>query len=318
MSQPLRASIFCAAFLSLSVLRSQTNTPTVLATAGGTFSAPGVQLDQTLGEPVNTSLIAGGLQLDQGFQPADQSRLQLSVRVYLQGPFDTNLGRMRDLLRAGGYLPTSEPYTGMGFTQVSGGGESVTPGIFDIAGPNAIVDWVLIELRDPADILHVIATRDALLRSTGDVVDVDGSTTVSMSANPGSYYVCVKHRNHLPVLTQSTIAFSTSQVVVDFTNGSVPTYGTAAQQVMGSVLAMWAGDANSDRQLKYTGVGNDRDPLLVNVGSITPNNITVGYSRDDVNMDGTVRYTGTNNDRDVLLQNIGGATPNNVRLAQMP
>lgn len=318
MSQPLRASIFSAALLSLPVLHSQTITPYVVATAGGTFTAPGVQLDQTLGEPVNTSLSTGGLQLDQGFQPADQSRLQLSVRVFLQGPFDMNLGRMRDALRAAGYLPTSEPYSAMGFTQVSGGGESVTPGIFDMTGPNAIVDWVLIELRDPADVLHVIATRDALLRSTGDVVDVDGSTTVSMSADPGPYYVCVRHRNHLPVLSLNAIAFSTSQVVVDFTNGSVPTYGTNAQQAVGSVWTMWAGDANSDRQLKYTGIGNDRDPLLVNVGSITPNNITTGYSRDDVNMDGTVRYTGTNNDRDVLLQNIGGTTPNNVRLAQLP
>ena len=34
-------------------------------------------------------------------------------------------------------------------------------------------------------------------------------------------------------------------------------------------------DVNMDSQVKYTGSGTDRDPILVNVGSTTPNNVRV-------------------------------------------
>jgi hypothetical protein len=37
-----------------------------------------------------------------------------------------------------------------------------------------------------------------------------------------------------------------------------------------------------------------------------------------VNLDGIVRYTGAGNDRDPILSNIGGAIPTNVRIQQLP
>jgi len=37
-----------------------------------------------------------------------------------------------------------------------------------------------------------------------------------------------------------------------------------------------------------------------------------------VNMDGTAKYTGTGNDRDPILQNIGGVITTNVRVEQLP
>jgi len=35
-------------------------------------------------------------------------------------------------------------------------------------------------------------------------------------------------------------------------------------------------------------------------------------------MDGTVQYTGTGNDRDPVLLNIGGVVPTQVRFEQLP
>lgn len=66
------------------------------------------------------------------------------------------------------------------------------------------------------------------------------------------------------------------------------------------------------------GIVNDRDPSLIAVRGITPNN-TLGplYDRRDVNLDGVIRYTGANNDRDVIL-NSGGTTPDYSRLQQLP
>jgi hypothetical protein len=37
-----------------------------------------------------------------------------------------------------------------------------------------------------------------------------------------------------------------------------------------------------------------------------------------VNLDGSVKYTGSNNDRDPILVTVGSTTPNTVRPAQLP
>ena len=70
--------------------------------------------------------------------------------------------------------------------------------------------------------------------------------------------------------------------------------------------------------MKYTGSSNDRDPILVTVGSTTPNNTINGYLDTDTNLDGTVKYTGSGNDRDPILIGVGSTTPNNVRVEQLP
>jgi len=35
-------------------------------------------------------------------------------------------------------------------------------------------------------------------------------------------------------------------------------------------------------------------------------------------MDGVVKYTGSANDRDIILNNVGSTTPNNSRVATLP
>jgi len=88
---------------------------------------------------------------------------------------------------------------------------------------------------------------------------------------------------------------------------------------MGSVLALWSGETSGDSELKYTGSANDRDPLLIAVGSTTPNNtVSNVYDRRDTNLDGEIKYTGSANDRDVILINVGSTTPNNTRTQQLP
>jgi hypothetical protein len=54
------------------------------------------------------------------------------------------------------------------------------------------------------------------------------------------------------------------------------------------------------------------------VGGTTPNNTVTGYRLQDVNMDGVTKYTGTSNDRDPILVNVGSTTPNNTRNQQLP
>ncbi|HQV57199.1 MAG TPA: hypothetical protein PKV27_04240 [Ilumatobacteraceae bacterium] len=78
------------------------------------------------------------------------------------------------------------------------------------------------------------------------------------------------------------------------------------------------GNVVRDGGVKYTGSGNDRDPILIRVGSTTPNNTVNGYFAEDCTLNGQVKYTGSGNDRDPILVNVGSSVPTNVRVEQLP
>ncbi|HRH39835.1 MAG TPA: hypothetical protein PK760_15905, partial [Flavobacteriales bacterium] len=250
-----------------------------------------------------------------------QNGLKLAVRLMLEGPYESATNRMRDDLRAAALIPTTEPYTALGFTQASdGGGETLMPSALTTTGDNAIVDWVLVELRDALTPTTIVATRAALLQRDGDVVDINGYSTIALLAPSGdSYHLAVRHRNHLGAMLGVPTGLSTNLLTgVDLTDPLLPTYGTDARKTIGGAAVLWTGNALRDAQVKYTGSSNDRDPILVTVGSTTPNNTINGYLDTDTNLDGTVKYTGSGNDRDPILIGVGSTTPNNVRVEQLP
>lgn len=250
---------------------------------------------------------------------SNSANILLDAKVFLEGPFDPNSDEMTDGLRAGGYLPTGEPFTGLGFTHVGDGGdESVDPGVFNTAGANAIVEWLLVELRSSADNTQVLHTRSALLQADGDVVELDGTSPLAFLADPGNYYVAFRHRNHLGFMTQNTITLSEVASALNTTDGSVATFGTEAQTSIDGSLCMWTGNALLDTQLKYTGSNNDRDAILDQIGGTSPTAVDFGYEQEDVTLDGVVKYTGSNNDRDPILVNIGGVVPTATRTEQLP
>jgi len=247
------------------------------------------------------------------------SGVQLNAKVRLEGPYDTGNGLMRDDLRVAGLVPMQEPYTGLGFGQVAGGGgESTTVGALGVTGNNAIVDWVRVELRSSTTPSTVLATRQGLLQRDGDVVAVDGISPLLFNIGAGNYHVAVRHRNHLGAMTANALALSGTPVSVDLTSAATATWGTNARKTSGSNLLLWAGNATGDAQLKYTGTSNDRDPILTTVGSTTPTNSVTGYARTDITLDGSTKYTGSGNDRDPILVNVGSTTPNAIRGEQIP
>ena len=277
-------------------------------------------LSWSVGQSTGASLVGSTRMITAGIQQPDPVWMLLNARVLLGGPYNTGTGLMNDGLRSASLIPASEPYTAAGFTQAGrGGGEQVAPAVLATTGNNAIVDWVFVELRDAALPLHIFSTRCGLVQRDGDVVDTDGGSPLRLSAVPGNYHVAIRHRNHLPVMTLDPVAFGTAPVALTFIDGSTATFGTEAQRLNGAVRHLWPGDITVNTQVKYTGIGNDRDPILVAVGSTTPNStLTNQYNVRDVNLDGVVKYTGSNNDRDPILVTVGNTTPNSIRSAQLP
>lgn len=247
--------------------------------------------------------------------------VQLALRVFLEGPYDAATGLMNDALRSGAMLPGTEPYTAMGYSFVGGGGETVLPAVLAVNGNNAIVDWVIVELRDNATPTTIVASKAALLQRDGDVVATDGTTALSFTLPSASYRVAVLHRNHLGAMTQSGVLLTASPTTVNLASNATTTYGTDARRSISGAFpteALWSGDANFDGEVLYTGSDNDRDLILVRIGGAIPTNEVSGYDPADVNMDGIARYTGGDNDRDRVLQTIGGVVPTTVRAAQLP
>ncbi|MCB0790181.1 MAG: hypothetical protein H6595_03025 [Flavobacteriales bacterium] len=265
--------------------------------------------------------VASGRYPNDGLAPSTipiSNEVLLQARVVLEGPYNSGTGLMNDALRSLGSFPTTEPYTALGYSQLGGGGEAVSAPVLAVSGNDAVVDWVLIELRDKNDNTALQATRCALVQRDGDIVDVDGSSPVAFAVATDAYYVAVRHRNHLACMTANTIALSTTPTVLDLTNGSVATYGTNAQKTSGAVRLLWAGNVVPDGSLKYAGASNDRDPILVRIGGTVPTATANGYYPEDVTLDGVVKYAGASNDRDPILVNVGGTVPTATRVQQLP
>lgn len=244
----------------------------------------------------------------------------LAPVVKLEGPFDANTGLMRDDLRVAGLIPGTEPFTGLGFNHVGGGGEVLSPALLASTGATAIVDWVFVELRSGSDPSVVVATRSGLLQRNGQVVGADGGT-LQLPASGGNYFVAVRHRNHLGCVTSSPFALSSTAAVVDLSSVGTSTWGLEARKNLNGTMLLWMGNAHRDGEhslLKYTGSDNDRDPILAAIGGTVPTATTSGYLSTDHNMDGIVKYTGTDNDRDPILSNVGGTLPTATRTEQLP
>ena len=227
---------------------------------------------------------------------------------------------MNDDIRTAALVPLVEPYTGIAYPHVSGGGEGTTAPVLAITGNDAIVDWVVLELRDATDPSVVLITRSALLQRDGDVVDLDGVSPVRFGHPAGSYHVAVRHRNHLGVMTASPVALSGTPLLMDFTTDATVVWGLDARMSMTGTFpaqVLWSGDVSFDGEVKYTGSANDRDLILQRIGGSVPTNTVPGYYGEDVNMDGEVKYTGLGNDRDPILVNIGGVVPTSVRAEQL-
>lgn len=267
--------------------------------------------------------------------------INLAIKVYLQGAMIGNSQSdtlMRDNLRSYGangtrLIPAEEPYSGIlngankPFKHKGDGGDEVVEDsttVFAVTGEDAIVDWVFVEIRSSTALDSVITTRAGLLQRDGDVVDLDGQSHLRfLTAPAGPYYVAVRHRNHLGVMTAEALDLSPIVTEIDFTDTSYLTNGINAQVKLTlngqPKMALWAGDLNSDGRTIYQGPANDILQLFTTVMT-DPNQhptnkianfITQGYHRADIDLNGRAIYQGPGNDRAILLFNTTLIFPEN-------
>lgn len=253
----------------------------------------------------------------------------VEVAAWLSGAYDANEGLMADSLRAHELIPTTEPYTALGYQhRGGGGGEAMHPTFQDYlvnyTDGWAVVDWVVLELRAPNDPGRMIASQSCLILRNGYVISAINEATgaPSFCVEAGRYHVALRHRNHLGVMTSEPVLIDGNYGLIDLRLPDMVWRGSEALKPLNAdstAMGLWPGDVTFDGKVKYTGSGNDRDPVLLAVGGSTPNNVAdSSYSQTDVNLDALTKYTGGGNDRDPLLVSVGGSTPNKVREGYIP
>ena len=262
-----------------------------------------------------------------------ESPLLLRARVYLQGalfgvtysdaPTNTQLDSlMRDDLRVKGLLPLTSPYSSWSPTIAA---NTITAPVLTATGRDAIVDWVFVELREATDSTRIVTSRAALVQRDGDIVSLDGSSPLEVRALEGTaYYVSVRHRNHLGVMTASAVPMSAAGTLVDFRQPGTATYVLGVQpihQAQVSVLqgrALWAGNALADSTVIYQGTLNDVNVVAQQVVMAVGNSFTLpfyilkGYYGGDINLNGEVIFQGTGNDVEYIYQNVIKNHPGNA------
>jgi len=115
--------------------------------------------------------------------------IKIDIKLYLEGPYNTSSSNMNSNIATS--ISLTAPYSQ----------DAVT---VDSIPPN-VVDWVLVELRDKTDNTKIITSRSAFVLNNGDVVDIDGTSPVGFDISADDYFIAVKHRNHLAVMSNAVI-----------------------------------------------------------------------------------------------------------------
>ncbi len=297
-------------------------------TISATVNASGPYLNTASVTGNQNDPVAANNQASAGLQ-----QFQLLPKAYLQGalfgvtfsnpPANTVVDPlMRDELRTKNLIPLTSPYDYWNPTVAA---NTTTSAVLAVSGSDAIVDWVFVELRDATDFTVIVSSRSALLQRDGDIVELDGVSPLQVRAvGAASYYVAVRHRNHLAVMTANPVALTQVGVVVDFRQASTPTYvkGPAAihqaQVMVVQGRAMWAGNALRDNVVIYQGTNNDVNVVAQQVISAPANTfqlpfyILKGYFSGDINLNGEVIFQSTRNDVEFIYQNIIKNHPGNA------
>jgi len=216
--------------------------------------------------------------------PVGAPVIYANAKVYLQGPYVAAADTMLSSLRKFGYLAAH---------------------FGAIPIPTLAVDSVNVELRDSSAAAKATKRRfkPAWLLTNGTLRGFSDTTltTIPFDSIPaGKYYMVIRHRNHLAIMsaTPDSVDSNPLATAYDFSTGQAKAWGTNAMKAVGTKFALFGADGNADGSIDAV----DRN-LVWRV-----QNGSLGYLTGDFNLDGSV---------DAVDQNLFWRV-NNGLLGQVP
>ena len=205
--------------------------------------------------------------------------IKLNTKVLLAGPYRD--GIMNTSLNSNNLLPLSQPYN------ISPWNYPGTESVSNI--PENVVDWILLEIRTSTEASSVQCRKAAFVRNDGFVVDLDGiSPVIITNVQEGNYYIVLKHRNHLAIMSSVIVNLSSTGILYDFTSSQTSAYGTGSlKNLGGGKFGMWAGDANGNGTINSTDLNEYWIPE-------NATNYDYRTKPADFNLDGNINATDLN------------------------
>jgi len=141
-----------------------------------------VRISDTDGSPVDTS---------DGIFIISIPSVRIQIKIWLEGAYVPAGDSMSVSLQTGALIPTTSPYS-----------DSLEVETI----PSGITDWIFVELRSTPE-GEAEASRSFFIRKDGWITDLDGLNTNLEFENvkDGSYYMVVRHRNHLSVMSKEPV-----------------------------------------------------------------------------------------------------------------
>ncbi len=195
------------------------------------------------------------------------ANVSVAVKIFLAGCYDAVGDSMTTTLSDSGNIPLVSPYTQAPYT---------------VAGiPADATDWIHVQIRE-ADGATVVADKSVFLRKDGYMMDESGLSTIEFPGRAeDDYYIVVQHRNHVPVMSASTVHLTSAVTVYDFTThttGDPKFYGSnGAKELESGVWGMWSGDIDHDGQVAPADYDLWYDSAI---------SAQSGYHDPDANLDG--------------------------------
>jgi len=212
----------------------------------------------------------------------EETQMILELTAFLEGPFN---GSDMSVNLNPEYIPLSQPYSGEPWFYTGSTGVSTISN-------DAIVDWILVEIRDAATAgqatgTTVVGRQVAFILNDGSVVARDGISNLRfyyMVQN--QLFVVLYHRNHLGLLSANPLIASAGIYHYDFSSAESQVYGgtSAVKEITAGIWGMIAGDANANGLIEI----DDKNSFWSGQAG------TSGYLQSDFNMSGNVNHSDKN------------------------
>ena len=196
--------------------------------------------------------------------------IKINSKFFLEGPYDDVSGTMLTTINSS--IPLSSPYSEDPRTVPA------DPGV-----PSTAVDWVLVEVRATTDGTP-LGYRSCFLKTDGRLIADDGSNDIGLAWIPGDYYVVLRHRNHLAIMSAASVSGLTwgLPTAYDFSTAQAQAYGANPMILIDLspvVFGCYAGDASNNGQVQND---DKNDYWKAQVG-------TSGYKSADFNLNDQVQ-----------------------------
>lgn len=232
--------------------------------------------------------------------PSAGPAIHVSSKVLLQGAHSDSAA----MASSGGFqaqIPLAQPFSDPAFDS--------TPLEYDSlvslsSIPPDMIDWVLVSLRTDVEPETEIpgSKRAAILLNDGRIRGTNGQTLSFPGVAPGTYFMVVRHRNHLAIMTPTVVDVDDGLGLWDFTFAASQAYttsGPALKDMGDGSFAMKTGDSSLDGQVTAA----DFNMWLLDTKAVV-----TGYVLTDFNLDGQV----TAADFNVWLQSTKAAARTEV------